>query len=122
MSKNEGIVQHGGTINAEQLAVGRGAKAVKMVKGGVISDSDDFKEIKESLEKLIKAVNENSSSLDNQSEIVNSTEVVVKELSKEKPNKLTVTAILDGIANGVKSVTSIAAAALGLKSCVEKLL
>jgi len=122
MSKNEGIVQHGGTINAEQLAVGRGAKAVKVIKGGVISDSDEFKEIKEHLEKLIKAVNENSSSLDNQSEIVNSTEVVVSELSKEKPNKLTVTAILDGIANGVKSVTSIASAALGLKSCVEKFL
>jgi len=122
MNNNEGIVQHNGTINAGQLVVGSASKAVKVIKGGELFDSEVFKEINEKLNELLKTVNENSSQLDNQSEIVSSTEVVVNELSKEKPNKLTITAILEGIANGVKSVNSIGSAALGLKSCVEKLL
>jgi hypothetical protein len=54
--------------------------------------------------------------------VLQSTQAAKDELSKEKPNKLTVRSILSGIAESVQSVSTIATAVEGLKTAVGILL
>jgi hypothetical protein len=60
--------------------------------------------------------------LSNRAEIVAATAAVANELAREKPNKVTVSGILTGIAEGVKSVGTIASAVDGLRRAVGSFL
>jgi hypothetical protein len=60
--------------------------------------------------------------MDSRDEVQSSVQSVAQELAKEKPNKLTVTSLLGGIASAVKSVAGIAAAVEALKAVVLRLL
>jgi hypothetical protein len=79
-------------------------------------------EVLERLNKLGKALKLHTDSLENHDEIVDSANKVAEELHRDKPNKLTITAILNGIAEGVKSVTGIATAVEALKRAVAAML
>lgn len=117
--QNEGIILQGGSIQADQIAVGRNAQAIKTIDAA--SDSlaqKGLQEIQEKLQQLVKALEQNGNALDNQSEILDSTAVVAEELKKDKPNKLTLNAMLEGIAQGVKSVSTIATAVEALKQVI----
>jgi hypothetical protein len=120
---NEGIYQTGGSINADQLAIGRNASISKTINAAAQSlDQKGLQEIKEKLQALYEALETDGGSLKNAGEVMESTEVVAKELSKDKPNKLTLTGVLDGILGAVKSVTSITGAVNLLKKAIETLL
>lgn len=116
---NEGIYQTGGTINAEQLAVGRNASVIKTVNAASQAlEQKGLQEVQEKLQIFMDTLSAHLDRLDNREEILESAETVAKELTKKKPNKLTVTAVLDGITSGVKSVTNLATASELLKQAV----
>ncbi len=117
--KNEGINISGGTIKADQLAVGRNARATKIVSSaGEVLDQKGLQEIRDKLDELVNALTTHADALENPDEVLDSTEVVAQELSKDKPNKLTLTAVLSGIASSVQSVAAIATAAEALKHAI----
>jgi len=118
-SRNEGIYQSGGSIQGDQIAVGKNARATKISNvANEVLEQKGLQEIKDKLDELLKALNDHATSLAATPEILDSTEIVVKELAKDKPNKLTVIGVLSGIADGAKSVASIANAAEALKKAV----
>lgn len=107
-------------IQADNLAMGSHAVAKKIVSGaGQALAPQDLQEIRNKLQQLVDAV---SSHPESHQEVRSSVDSVAQELAKEKPNKLTVTSLLGGIANAVKSVTGIATAAEALKAVVIRLL
>ena len=117
--KNEGIYMTGGTINAEQIAVGRKARATKIVSSANQAlEQKGLQEVRDNLDELVNALTTHADALDNPDEVLDSAEVVADELSKDKPNKLTLTAILGGIASSVQSVAAIATAVDALKHAI----
>ena len=116
---NEGLIITGGTINADQVAVGKYARAIKNANEALAQKG--MQEIQVRLDELVQALNNHASALENPDEVRDSTEVVAKELSKDKPNKLTITAVLNGIASSVQSVTAIAVAVEALKNVIGML-
>jgi hypothetical protein len=113
---NEGLIITGGTINADQIAVGKYAQAIKTANEALTQKG--MQEIQVRLDELVQALNNHSDALVNPDEVRDSTAVVAKELSKEKPNKLTLIAVLNGIASSVQSVTAIAVAVEALKNAI----
>ena len=117
--KNEGIYMTGGTINAEQIAVGRKARATKIVSSANQAlEQKGLQEVRDKLDELVNALTTHADALDNPDEVLDSAEVVAEELSKDKPNKLTLTAILSGIASSAQSVAAIATAVDALKHAI----
>ncbi len=116
---NEGLIITGGTINADQVAVGKYARAIKIANEALAQKG--MQEIQVRLDELVQALNNHASDLDNPDEVRDSTEVVAKELSKDKPNRLTITSVLNGIASSVQSVTAIAVAVEALKNAIGML-
>lgn len=116
---NQGLQQSGGSISAEVLAVGRNARATKTVAGG---DEPGRKELHDRLDALIAALREHGEALPARAEIEDTTEQVKAELEQPKPNRLTLTSLLGGIAEGAKTVGAVAEAASALKACVAALL
>jgi hypothetical protein len=116
---NEGLQQSGGSIHAEVVAIGRNARARKTAYGG---DGPGRRELQDKLTALIAALHEHGDRLPSRAEIEDTTERVKAELEQPKPNRLTLTALLSGIADGAKTVGAIANAAAALKACVVALL
>lgn len=113
---NEGLIITGGTINADQIAVGKYAQAIKTANEALTQKG--MQEIRVRLDELVQALNNHADALVNPDEVRDSTEMVAKELSKEKPNKLTLGAVLNGIALSVQSVTAITVAVEALKNAI----
>ena len=115
---NQGIIITGGTINSEQVAVGANAKAEKIVHGEqnaqMIQIIIDFRKELEKLAALAKE-NENVLSL----QVRDAISAARLEADKEKPNKVVISSILDGIHGGAKGITDIASAIIALKKLVE---
>lgn len=119
MPKNEGIYMTGGTINAEQIAAGRQARAIKIVSSADQAlEQKGLQEIREKLDELVNALTTHAEALENPDEVLDSTEAVAEELSKDRPNKLTLTAILSAIASSVQSVAVVATAVDALKHAI----
>jgi len=114
--QNEGLIITGGTINADQIAVGKYAQAIKTANE--VLTQKGMQEIQVRLDELVQALNNHSAALVNPVEVCDSTAVVANELSKEKPNKLTLIAVLNGIASSAQSVTAIAIAVEALKNAI----
>ncbi len=115
----EGIQQSGGRIEADVLAVGRNAKAEKVVQDACAElNRKQMDEVADGLEKLLEALKTHGGELDNADEIAGATERVAAELKEPQPNKLTLNALLAGIAEGSKSVTAIAKAASALGALI----
>lgn len=120
--RNEGIIQHGGSLRGDVIAVGRQARAVK-----ILATADDalrqkgLQDIHDRLQEVVHALTQHADSLKNPDEIFDSAQAVAEELSKDKPNKLTINSVLEGIANGVKSVATVATAVEALRSAVMAL-
>jgi len=119
---NQGIQVSGGSFNADNVAAGPRAQAHKTSYGDTWSELEKRQEIQKKLAELEKALDAHASSLQNAEEIRSSTTVIADELRKKQPNKLTVSAILNGIADSVKSITGIALAVEALKNAVTTLI
>ena len=117
---NEGIININGKITAKQIAVGPNARAIQNTNKA--SAQDPMQEIRARLDELMQALDDHANALENPEEVRDSTEAVAEELSKDKPNKLTITSVLNGIASSVQSVTAIAVAAEALKNAIGTLL
>jgi hypothetical protein len=109
-----------GNVIADQIAVGRYARATKNANEALTQKG--MREIQVRLDELVQALNNHASALENPEEVRDSTKVVAKELAKDKPNKLTLKAVLDGIASSVQSVTAVAMAVEALKHAVMTLI
>jgi hypothetical protein len=105
----------GGKIDAGALAVGRNAEATNVVgaAGRTLMERGQ-PEIADRLADLVRLLEAHAPQLDNADELQATTEVVANELAKEKPNRTTVTGLLGGLADGVRSVA-------GLTTAVEAL-
>ncbi|HMG76300.1 MAG TPA: hypothetical protein VK582_22695 [Pyrinomonadaceae bacterium] len=122
-STNEGILQTGGTINADQIAVGQNARAIRCLSQAKETlERAGLKEIEDRLVHLVQVLEDHTSSLSNRDEIINSTETLARELAEVKPNKLTLISLLEGIAGRVNSVTVVATAIEALKSAIASLM
>lgn len=80
---NEGLIITGGTINADQIVVGKYAQAIKTANEALTQKG--IQEIQVRLDELVQALNNHSDALLNSDEVRDSTAVVATELSKEKP-------------------------------------
>jgi hypothetical protein len=116
---NEGVQISGGRIDAGAFAVGRGARAST---GGSPLDDPGRQEIARRLAELLRQLDAAAPQLDDEAEVRGSTQVVVDELDKERPNKMTVTSVLAGIAGTVTSVAGLATAADALLDAVKQFL
>lgn len=117
--RNEGIYITGGSFQADQVTVGRNAQATKILNtANEQLEQKGLTEVRDRLDELLKAVTANAGSLNNPDEVLDSTEVVAKELAKDEPNKLTIVGVLNGIADSVRSVASVATAADALGKAV----
>jgi hypothetical protein len=117
-TRNEGIVQSGGNMTATNLAVGRNA-VVNQSQGG---ESDALREVRAQLANVLQALERHGQEIANREEVIQSAQSVQQELSKDKPNHLTLKSLLSGIAESVTSVSTIATAVEGLKLAVTTLL
>jgi hypothetical protein len=116
-SRNEGIVQSGGTMNIGNAAVGRNAVANQVQA----ADSGGLEEVRKQLATLMEALQKHAHEIPNSAEVMQSAHTAQEELSKDKPNRLTLRSLLSGIAESVKSVTTVATAVEALKLAVTAL-
>lgn len=113
---NNGIVQHRGSINATNVAVGTGAT----IRFGDMTCPEQHvsAEVAIRIEELIEAVMERRSSIDNHSEIGEATSQLAAELRQKEPRRNRVLQLLAMIAQGAGSVASVASAVESLKAAV----
>lgn len=116
--RNEGIINRG-NINAGALAVGHGASASQVVYER--NRREEFQKLEEQLQQFLKLLAEQGHAIPDREQVVQSAEKLKEELSQEKPSKLTVTSLLDGIARAVSSVGTIATAVEGIKAAISAL-
>jgi hypothetical protein len=119
--RNDGLIVSGnGSVRADQLAVGRQA-SIKVVMAGQVLTNRGLQDVKDKLDELIRVISAHPEGPSQQEELIRSADIVADELAKPKPNKLTITSILDGIANSMKSVAGIVSASEALKAAVTAL-
>ena len=116
---NQGIYMTGGTINAQTIAVGVGARATTVATDLRARGKD---EVAECLDELIAQLKAHTDEVPNIEEVLGATETVTEELAKERPNKTTVTGVLSGIATSVQSVSGLATAIDALLKAVQGIL
>jgi hypothetical protein len=117
---NEGVQMSGGRISAGAFAVGRGATASNV--SGPPLDDPGRQEVARRLTELLQQLDAAGASLANEAEVRESTQVVVDELGRDRPNKTTVTGVLSGIAGAVTSVAGLATATDALLGAVKQFL
>jgi hypothetical protein len=109
--RNEGISMSGGRIDAAALAVGRKARAINPTAAAQHAlEERGHHEIANRLAALMHLLETHAAQLDNPDELKTTTETIAAELTNDKPNRITVTGLLNGLADGVRSVTSLTTA------------
>jgi hypothetical protein len=117
MEANEGIVQHGGTINAGAIAVGRGARALQRVDAAA-STLDDQREVATRLRELTALLVAHAEELERPDDVLVAAETVAEELTRPQPSRLTLTGVLEGIVGAASGVSGIAAAVAALRAAI----
>src|SRR5262245_49605901 len=116
---NEWILQTGGTITAGQIVVGRHNVTIVTADVAEVLQRRGMDAVEEQLKRLEGALNAHLHQLpDGGSELATLASKVATELAKPKPNKPTVSGILQQIAEAAKSVSSIVTSAEALKHVV----
>ena len=122
-TESHNITISGGEINAEQLSIGYKSTVKKSVNtSGKNIKGENSKEIHDLLQKLIEEISRRSGSIKNTDEALEITKAVSNELSKDKPNKLALTSVLEGFSKNMHSFTAIVNAATKLKEAIQTLL
>jgi hypothetical protein len=115
--ENNGVVVHGGSLNAEVLAVGDQARAIKKTIREQLASEDN--EIARRLAALVEELHQHADQLPNTAELLDATETVAREVAKDAPNPVTIRAILTSLASGVRSVGSAATAVAAVADAVN---
>lgn len=120
--RNEGIVNRG-TITGHAIAVGRGAQATATVDANaeVLRDAGHA-DVAARLDELNQQIVSHADAIADFDEVVDVLRTVAEELTTEKPNRLTIRGLLDGVASSLRSVGGVAQAAAALKAAVEAML
>jgi hypothetical protein len=116
---NKGFIQHGGTIKADVFAGGENARASKT--DGQERSKTELEDIYLKLEELENAIKEHAEKINQSEDVIDATKAVRSQLQSDKPNKLTVLSILNGITQSVQSIAGIATMAESIKAAVTGL-
>ncbi len=119
---NKGIVVERSTVSGSQLAT-EGAMAIGIVgTASVELERRGQQEIASRLAELQQALLRHGDQLSNREEVLGAVAEVAGQLRAERPNKLTVTGILNSLAGGVQSVAGLATAVEALSKAVHAFL
>ena len=122
MNGNSGIIVNGGSVTADVLAVGNRAKASMSVsKAADRLQAEGQSDIKLKLQQLLSALDVNSESLKDPDGTFEMTHRIASELSKSKPDKITVKSLITQIVEETKSIAEIASAAVAFKDVIGNL-
>ncbi|MFI5933119.1 hypothetical protein [Actinoplanes sp. NPDC051494] len=118
---NHGVIMSGdATVNAGAFAVGRDPHATNSVVQETSADPVHA-EVSQRLAELIELIRAHTAELPNSGELLGATGTIAQELSREKPNAFTVTALLSALAAGVRPVGEVAAAVKELTEAAQGL-
>ncbi len=109
---NQGIIQYGGSIQADSLAVGTGAQAYSRAYKVLADRGQD--DIKRKLEELVQTIKAEPGQLKDAGQVHRSTEELARELTKDKPQKPVVLRILEQISGAAGNVSTVITAVKGL--------
>jgi hypothetical protein len=117
--RNEGIIISGrGSLAADQVAVGRKARAEMTVTGS----TNDLRELQEKVEALLLVLKRHKAQLVQADEVMDAASTCAHEIASGKPNKLTMTTLLDAIGARAKSLTEVVSAVAAVKNLVAAFL
>ena len=120
---NKGILVTGGTFSGGTITVGDRATVNTVQEPADQSpQTRALEEARAKLDELMQALRANSGTLADEADVIGATETVGQELARDKPNRLTMSAILASIAGSVSSVAGVATAVEALKAAVSALI
>lgn len=107
-SNNDGIIISGGSFNAEQVAVGQGAQAIKTTYNLARElENDSQQELAQAIKELLQALEAHQPDIDDYDEVSQAVQQITEEVQKEQPSKLTLKALLNGVKESVGSIVEI---------------
>ncbi len=107
-SNNDGIIISGGSLNAEQVAVGQGAQAIKTTYNLAQElENDDRQELARAIKELLQSLEAHQPDIDDYDEVSQAVQQITEEVQKEQPSKLTLKALLNGVKESVGSIVEI---------------
>ena len=122
-SSNHGIIVSGpGRIEAGAIAAGPNARASGSLAHAPELRDDRLEAVRRELDALRRAISEHGADLPQADELRGAAEQVGKEIGAERPNRISVNALLNGIVEGAKSVSAVATAASAVKAAVAAVL
>ncbi|NJK67750.1 MAG: hypothetical protein HC789_11630 [Microcoleus sp. CSU_2_2] len=120
---NKGIQVTGGSFNANQVAVGSGAKAVQNTYNLANQLEKSGKgEVAQAITELLKVLEAHSDQVADKEEVTQAVEQVAEEVQKEKPNKFTLKGLLSSLKESLGSVVEIAEKVTVLQKVVAVML
>jgi translation initiation factor 2B subunit (eIF-2B alpha/beta/delta family) len=117
--RNEGIIQSGGHFRAGSVAVGRGATQIVGAPAGSAQEKD---QAAAAINDFLKALEVHAAKLKELDELTQTVQQLAEEVRKERPNKLTLKALLEGIKGVVLPVSEMVPAFTTLTRAVMSLL
>lgn len=116
--RNEGVIVTGGTFTATNTAIGRKAQ----VNGAQAHSTEAMKEAQKQMDLILGLLQEHAAQIPNHADVTDAAQAVKNEITKDKPNRLTLRSLVEGIASSVKSVSTMAVAVEALKTAIAALL
>jgi hypothetical protein len=110
MATNEGIHMTGGHIDAGALAVGANARATNITTAEQALTDQGHTELAARLADVVRLLELHAAALDNPDEVKEATETIATELTKPKPDRITLMGLLNALAAGVTPVATLATA------------
>lgn len=118
MTQNYGINVSGGTINAQNVAAGKKARATSVTAEPPAS----LDAIRADMAALVEQIRANASSLKDSEQSATLASLAQQELAKDEPDKRTFLSLLQSLAVGVGTVGSLASAVSGMQHAVSALI
>lgn len=102
------MIVSGGNVNADQIAVGDGAQAIKSTYRLTDELEDRGKnDLAVAIRDLLKSLEAHKARISNYDEVTTAVEKITEEVKKEKPSKLTLKGLLSAVKESVSSVVEI---------------
>lgn len=114
---NSGISISGGTVNAGAMAAGQHAQATNIST----TPASSVEELRAQLADLIVQLRAHQHDLDDGEQAVAVAEMAQREAAKDRPNRASFVGLMQTLAAGVGSVTSIATAVTALEHAAAAL-
>ncbi len=103
--RNEGIIISGGELKAQQVSVGRGARAVQTIHNAATQQDET---VATALKELTESIQQYLNDQSKQDETLEMLASLAEEMKKETPNKTISSSLLKGLEDSVGHITSIA--------------